>query len=106
MHGAGVLTGLSVTVEPDAEATIAIRPGMALTPSGEEIVVDEPLTAAVPDSTGTATLLTLIFVERPRDYVPEIAGGAGQPRRIEEGFALIFGGEPAASGVPDCPARE
>jgi hypothetical protein len=100
VHGAGVVTGLSVTMEPAIAPAIAITPGMAITLSGEEIVVNGTVTAAVPESTATATLVTLIFVERPCDYAPENAGRPGQPRRIEEGFALIFGSDPAASGVP------
>jgi hypothetical protein len=100
VHGVGVVTGLRVMMEPAIAPAIAITPGMAITPSGEEIVVHEPVTAAVPELNGTATLVTLIFVERPCDYAPENAGPAGQPGRIEEGFAVIFGSEPGASGVP------
>ena len=100
VHGPGIVSGLSVTVEPTSESTIAIAPGMAITPTGEEIVVSQPLTARVPESTETWVLITLIFVERPCDYALIVNEQSGEPTRIEEGFALIFVTEPVAGGVP------
>jgi hypothetical protein len=101
LHGFGVVRGLSVSVEPDEKGRgdhVAVTPGFAIAPDGEEIAVRERATCALP-AEGSVLYVTLSYSERPTRPVPQLAEeGGGAFTRIEESFALAAE-EKVASGT-------
>jgi len=86
LHGYGVVTGLDVSI---LKGTIRVSPGLALSCTGDEIVVDERLAVALPE-TRNSTYLTIGYGERGTDPVPAPAGGGIENSRIEETFEISF----------------
>ena len=108
LHGTGIASGLAVTVGQDAAGSrIAIAPGLALDPSGNEIRVQQPVQVALPPA-GSKLLVLLRYVERPCRSVPVVASTCGdgpdgstdrQPTRIVEAFSAALATVPAADAV-------
>jgi hypothetical protein len=108
LHGAGIATGLDVTVERgSAGAGIEIAPGLALDPAGNEICVEEPVHLALPSS-GPDLLVLLRYAEHPCCSVPVVAGGSGhgadstttvEPTRVVETFSVVLTPEPQSDSV-------
>lgn len=95
----GIVKGLQVSVStnPQGGASVVVQPGAALDPSGELIVIDEPVTCAVP-ALPDALVVVLRYVEQPAGLIP-VAAEDGietvmRATRTAEGFAVSI--EPAA----------
>ena len=70
LHGAGVATGLSVTLErTGSSAQVVIAPGLAFNPRGEEIEVCAPASLLLP-ALGKSLLVLLRYAEQPCSPVP------------------------------------
>lgn len=107
LHGAGIVAGLEVTLDPgdDAPPTLAIGPGLAFDPTGREIHVDAPCRLTLPAS-GERFWVLLRFDERPCRSVPvsDLPNDAGeaaptQPTRIVESFTATLSATPDADAV-------
>jgi hypothetical protein len=83
LHGTGIVRGLEVTVEDgdDGRPIVAISPGVAIAPDGEELVVCAPLTSA--PCSGRMCYVALRRVDRP--LATEVGGEAS---RVEEGTEI------------------
>jgi len=89
MCGHGIVTGLEVSLDGDDSAVI-ISPGCAITDSGEEIHVSEPLLCVLSTKV-KAGFVTISFCEQ---CVPGVASSAGDMQecaRVEEGVSVQFG---------------
>ena len=65
LHGAGVVTGLSVKLErTGSNARVVIAPGLAFNPRGEEIEVSVPTALPLP-AQGQSLLVLLHYAEQP-----------------------------------------
>ena len=99
--GAGVVTGLGVTLDPKSAATgapvITVSAGCAIDSNGQELIVCEPLRCTLSSQLSTG-FVVLRFVERAVAPVP---GGPGvqEPSRIQEGVALDLQKDPPVEGV-------
>ncbi len=71
LHGTGIANGLEVTVEPGQgeDQVLAVMPGVAIGPDGEEIVVCERLTTVI-CSDESPCYVTLRVLDRPSHMVP------------------------------------
>jgi hypothetical protein len=79
LHGAGIVSGLEVSLEPQSsgEPVAVVSPGVAIGPDGEELVVCERLTNKLPQ--GPSCYVTLHLAERETAI-----NAGGQATRIEE----------------------
>lgn len=89
--GSGVVSGLSVSINssPGASPQVIVSPGVAVDQFGNIIVIDEP--AVLSRAGGSTWLVTLRYVEIPKDPVPAPAGtseGAEEFTRIQESFVF------------------
>jgi hypothetical protein len=85
LHGAGIVSGLDVTLQPydsDAEPVVSVSPGVAIGPDGEELVVTETMTTSL-SGESPPRYVTLRAVDRELD--PD---SSGQASRIEEGVEI------------------
>jgi hypothetical protein len=91
LHGAGVVTGLSVTLDPgsaeDAEPVVHVSPGCAIAPDGELLRVETGCVARYLSASASTAFVVLRFVERPIRPVAAV-GKQAEPSRIEEGVAI------------------
>lgn len=90
LHGTGIVDGLDVTVESDAESgewSLNVSPGLALGPSGEEIVVTTPLHCRL-CADADACFVLLKFIERAVAQVPVLEADGSEASRIEEGAGV------------------
>jgi hypothetical protein len=81
VHGHGILRGLGVSLEPQQPGQVTqvhVSPGVAIDPTGEELVVCDPVTRDV-SVAGSVCYLTASLVERLVDPTPE-----GEHRSIDE----------------------
>jgi hypothetical protein len=92
-HGFGVVQGLKVsTAHTDSSSTVAIEPGVAIDPAGNEIELCTTAKLQLPEST-TAIQVGIRFSERLRAPVPsgsEPTSPASQPSRAEEGCEVLL----------------
>ncbi|MCS7060123.1 MAG: DUF4159 domain-containing protein [Anaerolineae bacterium] len=72
-HGCGILTGLEVVASDPPDTTVYIRPGAAIDPHGELIVVPHPLAYDFGQAQGDLHLL-LTYAEREVGAVPSTSG--------------------------------
>lgn len=73
LHGAGVVTGLHVTLDRSgSNAQVVIAPGLAFNPRGEEIEVSAPTSLPLP-AQGKVLLVLLHYAEQPCRPVPALA---------------------------------
>ena len=99
LHGAGIVRGLEVSVEPDGSGhKLMVQPGFALDSNGEEIQVGTAVTVCLPDK-GDTLWAILIYRERPTRPAPASEGEALQFTRIEEGFAIRLEEVPDERGL-------
>src|SRR3954454_7803180 len=66
LHGRGVVSGLDVDAVQDnnGTVTVTVAPGYALGPQGDEIIVAEPVSLALP-AAGTHWVVAARYDERP-----------------------------------------
>ncbi len=100
LHGAGIVSGLSVSVasgQGSPGQTVLVKPGSALDPQGEEIEVCNETGMPLPVK-GRRLLVQLLFAERPTAPVPapvsvsvSVAPDSEQRfSRVEETFAVVL----------------
>jgi hypothetical protein len=92
-HGFGVVQGLKVsTAHNDSGSTVAIEPGVAIDPAGNEIELCTTAKLRLPESS-TAIEVGIRFSERLRAPVPSPSGPTSpdsQPSRTEEGCEVVL----------------
>lgn len=104
LYGAGILSGLEVTVEHrPAGSLVVVAPGLAFDPTGNEIFVDQAVALTLP-AHGTGLLVVLHYTEQPCRTVPVVAtqpldAPNMQPTRIVETFNVELATVPAAESV-------
>ena len=108
LHGAGIASGLRVTVGHDSAGShITIAPGLALDATGNEIAVDQSTRVALPPQ-GAALLVLLRYAEYPCKLAPVVASATvdapdgssdTHPTRIVETFSVALAAAPAADSV-------
>jgi hypothetical protein len=89
LHGSGIVRGLEVSVQSDGSNAgwrVAVTPGFALTPQGEEIEVCAEQTIDLPKD-GHVLYVTLLLAESPSHPEPTADGGT-QFARIDERCAI------------------
>jgi hypothetical protein len=98
LHGAGIVSGLSVSVasgQGSPGQTVVVKPGSALDPQGEEIEVCNETGMPLPVK-GRRLLVQLLFAERPTAPVPAPVSVSAAPdseqrfSRVEETFAVVL----------------
>ena len=95
--GSGVVGGLDISVKRvGAGEQVAIAPGFAIDPRGEEIEVPDGATAALPQS-GSILYVILTHCERPTH--PQSTIGGTQFGRIEESLEVRFEATASGNGV-------
>jgi hypothetical protein len=99
LHGSGIVRGLGVSVEGDGqEQRVAVEPGFALAPTGEEIEVPVVATACLPPA-GRLLHVILRHAERPTHPQPGPDRQHVEFSRIEEGFSIRLEVVPATDGI-------
>ncbi len=97
LHGTGIVSGLRVTVESghgEDGPRVAVSPGLAIGPDGEELVVCERLTSTLtPD--GSPGYVTLRLVDRPTGVVPAPEGE--EASQLEEVVEMAIVADPPPS---------
>jgi len=76
LHGMGIVSGLDVTVEPghdEGGPLVAVSPGLAIGPDGEELLVCERMTSPL-ESDRASCFVTLRLEDRLGDMVPTPEG--------------------------------
>ncbi|MBA2381289.1 MAG: hypothetical protein H0V73_04185 [Chloroflexi bacterium] len=91
LHGSGIVRGLEVTVQGGLvdDQVIAVMPGVAIGPDGEEIIVCERLTSVLCSDEGPC-YVTLRVMERP-DHVVPTATGEEASRIVEVPEVAVIG---------------
>ena len=92
LHGHGIVRGLGVSLEPQPGQApqVEVSPGVAIDPTGEELVVCDAVTRDV-SVDGTVCFVTVSLVERSVDATPE-----GEHLRIDESAEIAV-----VEDVPD-----
>lgn len=100
LHGAGVVRGLQVSVEPAGGGAelVVVQPGFAIGPNGEEIAVRCRATAALPDSEDRLSVM-LSAAERLTHLVPAPSDEQIRFTRIEESFDLRVAASADRTGI-------
>ena len=92
-HGFGVVQGLKVsTAHKDSASTVAIEPGVAIDPAGNEIVLCTTAQLPLPESP-TAIQVGIRFLERLSAPVPSLSDAeslGSHPSRAEEGCEVLL----------------
>ena len=99
LHGVGIVRRLEVAVRSDGSGCgqhLAVEPGFALAPGGEEIEVQRSARISLPRN-GSVLHVLLLRAERPT--CPRPTADGVQFARTEEGFALSAEGAAADSAV-------
>jgi hypothetical protein len=89
LYGAGVVTGLRVTLErTGSNAQVVIAPGLALNARGEEIEVSVPTTLPLP-AQGKVLLVLLHYAEQPCRPLPALATDPQADLQAQARFSRI-----------------
>ena len=89
LYGAGVVTGLHVTLErTGSNAKVVIAPGLAFNARGEEIEVCVPTSLTLP-AQGKVLLVLLHYVEQPCRPIPALANDPQADPQEEASFSRI-----------------
>jgi hypothetical protein len=80
LHGWGVVSGLDVDAVQDNDGTVVVTvaPGYALGPQGDEIIVAERVSLALPEA-GAHWVVAARYDERPVEPLPAAVVGASDP---------------------------
>jgi hypothetical protein len=105
LHGAGIVSGLQVSVPSDKDnqsQSVAIQPGFALDPRGEELELCMPRLLPLPPR-GKSLFVQLLFAERLTAPVPVSASADAsreqQFSRVEETVTIVLAPEVQAEAV-------
>lgn len=91
-HGCGIVHGLRVSVAHSTFATVAIEPGVAIDPAGNEIELCTTARLPLPESPA-AIQVGIRFLERLSAPVPslsDLASTDSHPSRVEEGCEVVL----------------
>src|SRR3954451_21338649 len=105
LHGRGVVSGLDVDALQDdnGTVTVTIAPGYALGPQGDEIIVAEQVSLALP-AAGTHWVVAARYDERPVEPLPAAIGSGDEEVRFaateETSVAEILAAFPDDSDSP------
>ena len=83
--GSGIVTGLDLSVTDDS---VAVTPGVAIDPSGREIVVPDCQWITIADGNYSRWYVVLQYAEKEVDPVPAMASESVAFAHIEESFQL------------------
>lgn len=86
-HGYGIVAGLEVVASDPSDSTVYIRPGVAVSPTGALIVINEPVLYDVRDNEGHLHLL-LKYAESEPAYDRSTNSGSGDRLWVNSGFDL------------------
>jgi hypothetical protein len=86
LHGYGVVCGLEVSMW---KGGIRVSPGVALSCTGDEILVGNRVEVPLPETRSSA-YLTIRFSERDTDPVPVAGSDKFEHSRVEETFEISF----------------
>ena len=95
LHGSGVVRGLTVSLQGGAtrQATVNVKPGLGIDPTGNELELESGASVAVPPRLG-AFVLVIRYAEWPVDPVPvhgtEGDAEASKPSHVLEGCELCL----------------
>jgi hypothetical protein len=103
LHGAGIVSGLQVSVGKDNQGqSVTVQPGFALDARGEELELCAPRLLPLP-LPGKSLLVQLLFVESPTSPVPVAPSGpasnAQQFSRVEETVTIVLAPDLQADAV-------
>lgn len=85
-HGAGILTGLNVIANDPADTTLYILPGVAIDPTGQAIVVAQPIVYDIGRDMEGAFSLVLSYSESY--HQPGHDQSRRQPAYVQNGFSI------------------
>lgn len=111
LHGMGIVDGLEVTVQRDTGGSrVAIAPGLAFDPAGNEICLDQPMVYALPAQGGSLFVL-LAYAEQLCRSAPNVESDSldatlTQPTRIAETFRVELAPVPAADALAIAQLRQ
>lgn len=89
-HGVGVVRGLRVsTVRKNSGWRVAIGPGVAIDPAGNEIALCTTAQLQLP-KLPAAILVGIRFSERLCAPVPSLSESGSQPSRVDEGCEVLL----------------
>jgi hypothetical protein len=83
LHGAGIVSGLEITIAGDDEPSVVVSPGYAIDPLGRELIVKETISLCIRDQT-SPQFVALEYLGRETDYVPTLDPDRNAPTRIED----------------------
>ncbi len=86
LHGAGIVRGLSVAMEPGVPDSVVVSAGFAIDPLGNEILVDSPVCLRIEHCSAATCFVELRYKEVPTDPVP--SPGGVEFSRILESFSM------------------
>ena len=89
LHGPGVVTGLGVSVDGPA---VAVSPGFALDPLGNELWVEQPVRVPTAGCAGKEYFVTIRYTETLAGAVP--TAGGSEFTRVIEGFSVEISEKP------------
>jgi hypothetical protein len=96
--GTGIASGLTVTcTDTPTGARVVVKPGMAIDPAGELLVLREE--ARVPVGLQLPAFVCLRYLERPCDPAPAGLEGALEPTRLEDAARVVVEAEMPVDGV-------
>ncbi len=110
LHGAGVVTGLEVSIDRSGAAggdRLHVEPGLAFDARGEEIAIPDRQTLTLPAG-GSSLSVVVRYAEIGEDPRPVAVGdldGAALPSRIAETFVLALAPTPGADDLELARAR-
>ena len=87
IHGYGVVSGLDVSASKGPANALMVKPGLAIDPAGNEIILPAVVKVPFPRK-GDLAHLVLYWAERETDFIPAPEGSAAS--RIEEYAILKF----------------
>jgi hypothetical protein len=100
LHGAGVITGLNVSIHGESGAArVVVEPGVALDPHGEMVETHEPISLALP-ADGGELLVQIRYTEQPCNPAAVTGSEEQQYTRIEEAAVAVLAPSEDATGVP------
>jgi len=88
LHGTGVVSGLRVSLAPDAPQQVVVGPGLALDAAGREVVLSTAVRLTIRED-HSPQVIVVQYTEREVDPVPSPQDSAAtEATRIEEGAVV------------------
>jgi hypothetical protein len=99
--GAGIVTGLEVTLDPsssDEQPVVSVGAGYAIAPDGEELFLPTPHVCRL-CATISSGFVTLQYMERISDPIAPMREDGYQAPRIQEGVVIGFTESPPENAI-------